>query len=652
MKRLFILATALFALCTEADAQSLERTAAAPARTASAKNTVKLKDGQVWWGYTGTSGAEATRTGVAETCDFAIRLPRDSYGLNGKTIVGMRFYVPNSTTALKDFSVWMSATRPANVSRATIAYKPVPVEELTPGAINEILFDEPYVINADVYVGYSFTSTEASVACIGAKDPANSDDACWMRLSTYTNNSWSTMFASTLSLAINVLFDETWDAGAKVRRIGYMNAMAGEEEDVTMTIENCSPKGVTSISYTLTDEDGNVSPERQATLPTALRYMGESTISVPIPAGEAEGFHKPVLTITKVNGTANAVPETEAQVAVDQLVLTEKAAVKRVVEEEFTGMWCGWCPRGMVGMELAEKKYGDKFIGIAVHAGSGTDPLKGSNSGGYSAFVNEHITGYPSCMLNRNGVVYDPYYGLYNEKFGLQYFIDEELARPAEADVEATAEWTDDTHKRVKVQATTQFYLDDPSASYALAYVLVSDSLTNDLYSQANYFSGDTFYSYDENLLPLVNAEDPIKGLYYNHVAIASNGVQNGFAGSIKTPIRKGVPQTHNIRLALPSSKIFMSSPSNLHVVAMLINCTRGCIVNAVKANISEPAPPEEKDPYDLNNDKSVDVSDVTMLVSKVLEGNTSSEFDLNNDKAVDVSDVTVLVAKVLSSGN
>ena len=44
--------------------------------------------------------------------------------------------------------------------------------------------------------------------------------------------------------------------------------------------------------------------------------------------------------------------------------------VRRSVVEEFTGTWCGHCPRGIVGMERLSEDFGDRFIGIAS-----VDPL-------------------------------------------------------------------------------------------------------------------------------------------------------------------------------------------------------------------------------------------------------------------------------------
>ena len=48
---------------------------------------------------------------------------------------------------------------------------------------------------------------------------------------------------------------------------------------------------------------------------------------------------------------------------------TVTAYVQKVVGEELTGTWCGWCPRGAVALENMRNKYPDTFIGIAVHGG-------------------------------------------------------------------------------------------------------------------------------------------------------------------------------------------------------------------------------------------------------------------------------------------
>lgn len=50
----------------------------------------------------------------------------------------------------------------------------------------------------------------------------------------------------------------------------------------------------------------------------------------------------------------------------------------------------------------------------------------------------------------------------------------------------------------------------------------------------------------------------------------------------------------------------------------------------------------------DINNDGNVNVSDVTLLISNLLKGNTQWIQDLNGDGAVNIADVTMLISYVL----
>jgi hypothetical protein len=67
---------------------------------------------------------------------------------------------------------------------------------------------------------------------------------------------------------------------------------------------------------------------------------------------------------------------------------------KRVLIEDFTGTWCGWCPRVSYGIEEV-KAQTDKAEVVAIHQGS--DPYNIS-TGAYS------VSSYPTANLNRTTV--------------------------------------------------------------------------------------------------------------------------------------------------------------------------------------------------------------------------------------------------------
>ena len=57
----------------------------------------------------------------------------------------------------------------------------------------------------------------------------------------------------------------------------------------------------------------------------------------------------------------------------------------------------------------------------------------------------------------------------------------------------------------------------------------------------------------------------------------------------------------------------------------------------------------EMTNPYDVNNDGSIDISDVVVLVNAILSSSTTNNsYDVNGDGSVDISDVVSLVNKIL----
>ena len=69
---------------------------------------------------------------------------------------------------------------------------------------------------------------------------------------------------------------------------------------------------------------------------------------------------------------------------------------RKIVMEEETGTWCGWCVRGIETIERMHTKYPDNFIAIALHT---SDRM--SNPENYSELT-ARLTSVPSCFFNRS----------------------------------------------------------------------------------------------------------------------------------------------------------------------------------------------------------------------------------------------------------
>lgn len=76
---------------------------------------------------------------------------------------------------------------------------------------------------------------------------------------------------------------------------------------------------------------------------------------------------------------------------------------KRVLIEDYTGTWCGYCPRVAYGIELV-KAQTSEAVSVAIHRGSTSSSSGTYDPYNYSAGALEdliNLEGYPTAMLNR-----------------------------------------------------------------------------------------------------------------------------------------------------------------------------------------------------------------------------------------------------------
>lgn len=299
----------------------------------------------------------------------------------------------------------------------------------------------------------------------------------------------------------------------------------------------------------------------------------------PIPSGETgvvqvsglnitvEGTSLPVvLTINKVNGEAN---ENQTDNSISTTINSSATGYERnVVFEEFTGTWCGWCPRGIVGMAYMEENYGDKgFIGIAGHASSssGSDPMQSSS---YLNVIQAFDkSGFPDAIVDRT-------YNLNPSSATLeQYFIYEKMF-PTYAKTELEAEYVEEDNN-IKVTSRSEFSLDITSAKYKMAYVLIENNVGP--YIQNNFFPTTN----TENLPGWSNNYTYVQTLYNEVARVIVDPF--GISFSVPTTIKKGEKYTHSSILPLSEGwKV-----ADCQAIALILDATTGQIINAAKVNIA-----------------------------------------------------------------
>ena len=262
-------------------------------------------------------------------------------------------------------------------------------------------------------------------------------------------------------------------------------------------------------------------------------------------------------------GDANPLNDSDATT----LTTVTHMPVKKILAEEGTGTWCGWCPRGAVYMDsLANNSYNSSFSLVAVHnADTMTVPA-------YDAKIDSIIGGYPSVAIDRRQEV-DPnkLINIYNEQ--KDYF--------GYADIVLSYLPATGNNYALKVSVTPVINM---TGDYRLALALTENYLTgvSAAWEQENY------YSFQMGNIPLTGAgldwqaepkKVPASKMHYNHVARGIFPDPNGAYGSLPATMTAGT--TYDYTFNIPLEAWWDRSNDKMHAVVMLIRNADGHVLNS-----------------------------------------------------------------------
>lgn len=234
---------------------------------------------------------------------------------------------------------------------------------------------------------------------------------------------------------------------------------------------------------------------------------------------------------------------------------------KRILAEEATGTWCGWCTRGIVYMDSIHNTHGDKFSLVAVH---NADPMVVP---AYDAAIGAFIGGYPSMVVDRDYEA-DPsdLFDIYNaDKDNFAF-----------ANITFSPSTVTSTSVQLPVTVTPAI---DLNGDYRLALALTEDDVSGSGsgWAQANYYSGHPTVmknaEYNFNTLP---NPVPANQINYDFVARAIVPSPDGAPGSLPATMTAGSTYTYTFNAPLNSSW----NVSKMRGVVMLIRNSDGKVLN------------------------------------------------------------------------
>ena len=519
--------------------------------------------------------------GQKETIDVAMCINNPT--LVGMKITGIKAYT-TCVKGLENTSLWLSKelTLVDKINVPDIkSFDVAPVETSMAGenlGLLSIELPEPYIITNDpVYIGYSMTVTETTD--IEQKYPiilseGTNPDGLFLHMSKSVLK-WMNynIKAGGVAYIVVTLEGEFSEYALAIRDSGQVYVMEDEEYNIELQVSNSGSHPVENLKYTYSYDDSDKIYEGSATLPTPIEADMTQTWPVTLSLKGVSGIGRHILNlnITEIDGNPNNSPLASTSCLVNVMPYKPK---HRPLIEEFTGLWCGWCPRGFVAMEKLSEDFGDDIVAICYH---------NKDEMAVTSVYPVPEAGFPSSTLNRTNIM-DPYYGTYNADidFGVVYDVENSMNEMTMADIQLETVLNGST---VEVKSSTTFMIDIDDCDYEVGYVLVANGLKYPTWVQKNFYAGLESEYTGTFLEEICSWPQLVAGLTFNDVVIDVSGMM-GVANSIPATVKTAVPYVHDFSFDIEGNSLVQDT-DNLVVCAFVIDKSTGFIVNANKCKIN-----------------------------------------------------------------
>lgn len=358
--------------------------------------------------------------------------------------------------------------------------------------------------------------------------------------------------------------------------------MGDKETAVPLKLTNWGDTEVTSISYTFYYTDKQVSEGPFVlNLDQTLKDGETREVKIPIKPGQKLGKEELLFNITQVNGQYN---EASAGYAYLTCCTVNKMPHKRVLVEDYAGMWCWHCPIGLVATDAIARMYPDDVVAVSVHK---TDDIsKVVSRGVYEGLIDRYAVTVPAVWVARDNKA---------AGFDITDAFKIEKSKVTYMNMEVDAEWDENGNNiRVKTQVEPCM-LPDEGETFAIGYVMTASGLSDDKWRQeSNYaeYSSDSYKDAPEEMKFYADAANyvegwsQVKGMVYNHVAIESQGMDNGLEDSKMTDFRADEVKTHSTTFEGVNKYSVIRDRSKIEIAAVLFNTKTGKIENAARCSV------------------------------------------------------------------
>jgi hypothetical protein len=280
--------------------------------------------------------------------------------------------------------------------------------------------------------------------------------------------------------------------------------------------------------------------------------------------------------VTDINGTGpDATPSNDTATIFVTVQATKPA--KNVVVEEFTGAWCGYCPRGATTL-AAITAADPKVIGVAIHD---NDQMSTTESDvidvGYS-------TGYPSGCIDRSYIASQGDYAVGDNVWGAEATTRENAVVPASI---ALSGISFNAVTRVISATVTATFFGDVKGPYALNCFVIENNIygpiadqSDNMYNQHSYFyttAGSPYLGVGLTSSPWSTSVAGMMPSDYVHKHVLDKMIGGSYGDNTVIPttlVPSGSTFSKTFTYTLPAANpggAFRYNPDNIYLVGMIM---------------------------------------------------------------------------------
>lgn len=525
----------------------------------------------IYWGYAGKTAADlpygsiGTRQGKA-----AIYIPAEVAQMyKGLKVTGMRFSLTDKAETVKAFVA----------EDLNGAYATEKMADMGNKGLNSVLFNDAYTITGEpFYLGYEFTS---DINVVGV-----TDEYCEGGNFTDFGKGWTdnAKLASAPALALQMRVEGA-ELPVDVAICGVKKVVTsvGSTYEIKGKLLNFAAAKITSLRFGYTI--GNAE-EQFADIEQTVAARAEDEFAITCNAPDAKGCENMKVRLVEVNGKEDAYAANNTYTST--IVTANVQDVKRVYMEEYTGLKCSWCVRGIEEISQNHTKFPGQFVAMAKHCFSGTPTELECPSYAYSAG-----NGFPRGSYDRRRI------NNLNPEDKNELYVKAFINSGSVLGIDAIANFTDDNHSKVSATAVVKFNREQPNANYGLAFAVIENDVKG--YKQKNGYAGSvkSYYGWEK--------KGGLVALDLQHVARLGYETNEGISDVFPKQINSGDAFSHTIELNLPKN---IQDYKNLKLIAFVIDRNSKYVENVVEVPIKEMQPTETAI-RDINN---VETPTITFL--------------------------------------